>query len=285
MEERKKKTFDGKVAVITGAASGIGRALAERCAEEGMRVVLADVEEPALQKTAAEMEAGGADVLSVVTDVSRAEDVEALARQALDAYGGVHLLCNNAGVGAGTTAWESTLNDWRWTINVNLWGVIHGLHTFVPLMLEQGSDGHIVNTASIAGLLPFHFTAAYQATKYAVVAISEKLYYDLAFRGSQIGVSVLCPGWVRTNIMDSWRNRPPALADAPQEMTPEVEALLEANRRECEAGMAPAKLAGIVFQAIRDRQFYIVPNAEEFLPLVQARAEAIVQGRNPPPLG
>lgn len=278
------KSFDGKVAVVTGAASGIGRSLAERAAQEGMRVVLADIEEPVLEKTAAEMRAAGADVLPVITDVSRAEAVQALAQQTLDAYGAVHLLCNNAGVGAGTTVWESTLNDWRWTINVNLWGVIHGLHTFVPLMLEQGSEGYIVNTASVAGLLPFHFTAAYQATKYAVVAISEKLYYDLALRGSQLGVSVLCPGWVRTHIMDAWRNRPAELADAPQEMTPELAALLEANRRECAAGIAPAELAGIVFQAIRDRQFYILPNAEGFLPMVQARAAAIVQGQNPPPL-
>jgi NAD(P)-dependent dehydrogenase (short-subunit alcohol dehydrogenase family) len=275
--------FEGKVAVITGAASGIGRGLAERCAQEGMRVVLADIEEAALATTALAMKDAGADVLPVVTDVSKADDIEALARQTLDAYGAVHLLCNNAGVGTGNTVWESTLKDWQWTINVNLWGVIHGLRTFVPLMLKQESDGYIVNTASIAGLLPYHFGAAYQATKHAIVAISEKLYYDMAMRGGKIGVSVLCPGWVRTNIMDSWRNRPLELSEEPVEMTPEGLAALEALRQECEAGMPPVELAEHVFQAVRAAKFYILPH-KEFMPLIQARGEAILQGHNPPPL-
>jgi NAD(P)-dependent dehydrogenase (short-subunit alcohol dehydrogenase family) len=275
--------FDGKVAVITGAASGIGRALAERCTQEGMRVVLADVEAPVLAQTAEEMKAAGANVLPVVTDVSKAEEVEALARQALDAYGAVHLLCNNAGVSAGGTIWGSTFNDWRWAIDVNLWGVINGLHTFVPIMLDQESEGYIVNTASIAGLLPSHFSAPYHATKHAVVAISEKLYYDMAVRDGLIGVSVLCPGWVRTNIMDASRNRPAGLADEPVDMTPEALAVFEALCQECEAGMPPAELADHVFQAIRAGKFYVLPH-EEFLPIVQARGEAIVQGRNPPPL-
>jgi NAD(P)-dependent dehydrogenase (short-subunit alcohol dehydrogenase family) len=276
--------FQGKVAVITGAASGIGRALAERCAQEGMRVVLADIEEPALAQTAVEMADAGAEVLPVVTDVAQAEDLEALARQTLDAYGAVHLLCNNAGVGTGTTIWESTLNDWQWVIDVNLWGIIHGLRTFVPLMLAQDGQGYIVNTASIAGLLPYHLNAPYQATKYAVVAISEKLYYDMAFRGGKIGVSVLCPGWVRTNIMDAERNRPPELADEPLEMTPEIEAAVESYRQACAAGMPPAELADHVFRAIRANKFYILPH-EEFLPMVQARSQAIVSGQNPPDLG
>jgi short-subunit dehydrogenase len=150
-------------------------------------------------------------------------------------------------------------------------------------MLEQESEGYIVNTASIAGLLPYFDGAAYHTTKHAVVALSEKLYYDMVRRGGRIGVSVLCPGWVRTNIMDSWRNRPAKLADEPVEMTPEMEAAIEAARRECEAGMPPAELAYHVFQAIRAGKFYILPH-EEFLPFVQARGEAIVRGQNPPPL-
>jgi NAD(P)-dependent dehydrogenase (short-subunit alcohol dehydrogenase family) len=275
--------FEGKVAVITGAASGIGRALAERFAREGMRVVLADVEEPALLQTAVAMQEAGADVLPVVTDVSKAEDVEALARWTLEAYGAVHLLCNNAGVATGGTVWESSLNDWQWVINVNLWGVIHGLHTFVPLMLDQGSEGYIVNTASIAGLLPFHFNAPYHATKHAIVAISEKLYYDLAARGGRIGVSVLCPGWVSTKIVDSWRNRPPELSDEAVEMTAEALAAYTALRQECAAGMDPADLAEQVFQAVRGGRFYILPH-REYSPLIQARAEAVVEGGNPPPL-
>ena len=164
------KEFKDRVAVIAGAASGIGRALADRCAREGMRVVLADIEEPALAQAATEMKEAGADVLAVLTDVSQAGDVEALARKTLDAYGAVHLLCNNAGVGAGSTAWESTINDWQWVLGVNLWGVLHGIRVFLPIMLDQDAEGHIVNTASIAGLISYSPDAAYHLTKHAVVA-------------------------------------------------------------------------------------------------------------------
>lgn len=276
------KEFEGKVAVITGAASGIGRAIAERCAQEGMKVVLADIEERALATAEAELRAENADVLSVVTDVSKAGDVDALAQRTVDTYGAVHLLCNNAGVGAGAAVWESTINDWEWVLGVNLWGVIHGLRSFVPIMLEQGTEGHIVNTASVAGLTSFHGGAAYHATKHAVVALSEKLYYDMVMQGARIGVSVLCPGWVKTQIMDSERNRPQELQNDPSQvvLTPEMEAVVEQYRQECEAGMAPAKVADMVFQAVRDGRFYILTHPE-FAPLVEARARAVIQGSNP----
>jgi NAD(P)-dependent dehydrogenase (short-subunit alcohol dehydrogenase family) len=276
------KEFTDKVAVVTGAASGIGRAIAERCAQEGMQVVLADVEEQALAQAEEEMNAAGATVLAVLTDVSKADAVEALAQKTLDAFGAVHLLCNNAGVGAGSTVWESTLNDWTWVIGVNLWGVIHGLRTFVPIMLEQDTEAHIVNTSSVAGLIPFHGGAAYHATKHAVVALSEKLYYDMALRGGKIKVSVLCPGWVRTRIMESGRNRPAELADDPDEMvvTPEMLATVEEYRQACEAGMPPQEVADQVFQAIKDERLYILTHPE-FTPIMQARMEAIVQGCNP----
>jgi NAD(P)-dependent dehydrogenase (short-subunit alcohol dehydrogenase family) len=276
------KEFEGKVAVITGAASGIGRAIAERCAQEGMKVVLADIEERALATAEAELRAENADVLSVVTDVSKAGDVDALAQRTVDTYGAVHLLCNNAGVGAGAAVWESTINDWEWVLGVNLWGVIHGLRSFVPIMLEQGTEGHIVNTASVAGLLSFHGGAAYHATKHAVVALSEKLYYDMVMQGARIGVSVLCPGWVKTQIMDSERNRPQELQNDPSQvvLTPEMEAVVEQYRQECEAGMNPAEVADMVFQAIRDGRFYILTHPE-FAPLVEARARAVIQGSNP----
>jgi NAD(P)-dependent dehydrogenase (short-subunit alcohol dehydrogenase family) len=194
----------------------------------------------------------------------------------------VHLLCNNAGVGAGSTVWESTLNDWTWVMGVNLWGVIHGLRTFVPIMLKQDTEAHIVNTSSVAGLIPFHGGAAYHATKHAVVALSEKLYYDMAQRGGKIKVSVLCPGWVRTRIMDSERNRPAELADDPDEMvvTPEMMATVEEYRQACEAGMPPQQVADQVFRAVRDARFYILTHPE-FTPIVQARMKAILQGRNP----
>ena len=279
------KGFGDKVAVITGAASGIGRAIAARCAHEGMKVVLADIEAPALAQTEAEMKAAGATVLAVLTDVAKAGDVRALADETLDAFGAVHLLCNNAGVGAGSTAWDSTLNDWKWVMGVNLWGVIYGLRAFVPIMLAQDTGGYVVNVASVAGLLPFHGSAAYHATKHAVVALSEKLYYDMAVRGGKIGVSVLCPGWVRTRIMDSERNRPAELQNDPAEVvvTPEMVAMSEEYRQACEAGMPPEQVADHVFQAIAENKFYILTHPE-YTPFVQVRMEAIVQERNPVPL-
>lgn len=276
------KTFRDKVAVITGAASGIGRAIADRCAREGMRVVLADIEAPALAQAEAEMKGAGADVLAVLTDVSHAGDVEALARKTLDAYGAVHLLCNNAGVGGGSTAWESTINDWKWVLGVNLWGILHGLRVFLPIMLDQDAEGHIVNTASLAGLISYHASAPYHLTKHAVVALSEKLYYDLAQRGAQVQVSVLCPGWVKTRIMDSMRNRPPEQQDDPSTIavTPEMAVAMEEYRQACEAGMSPDKVADCVFQAVKDAKFYILTHLE-FTPLVEARMAALVSGQNP----
>ena len=245
------KEFKDKVAVITGAASGIGRALADRCAREGIRVVLADVEAPALAQAEAELREAGADVLAVLTDVSKTGDVEALARKTLDAYGAVHLLCNNAGVGTGSTAWESTLYDWEWVLGVNMWGVLHGIRTFLPIMLDQGAEGHIVNTSSIAGLISYAADAPYHLTKHAIVALSEKLYYDLAYRGARIGVSVLCPGMVDTRIMDGERNRPPELQDDRSDLvvTPEMLAAWEAHRQACrdlqeEGRLALSRLTG-----------------------------------------
>jgi NAD(P)-dependent dehydrogenase (short-subunit alcohol dehydrogenase family) len=172
--------FKDKVAVITGAASGIGRALAERCVHTGMKAVLADVDMGALTITEAALKATGASVLAVATDVSKAQDVDALAQRTLAAFGAVHLLCNNAGVWGGISAWDSSLTDWEWVLGVNLWGIIHGIHTFVPLMLAQETEGHIVNTASMAGLLTGRGPAAYRVSKHAVVALSEMLYHQLA---------------------------------------------------------------------------------------------------------
>ena len=186
------KEFKGKVAVITGAASGIGRGIAERCVAEGMKVVLADIDEADLTKAEAELKTQGGTVLGVRTDVSKRSDVELLARQALDAFGQVHLLFNNAGVGAGGAPWEATWNDWEWVIGVNLWGVIHGVKVFTPLMLAQNTECHIINTSSTAGLVVGSFSAPYSVTKHAVVALSESLYLTLQQRNSLVKVSVLC---------------------------------------------------------------------------------------------
>ncbi len=274
--------FRDKVAVITGAASGIGRSLAERCAQEGMKVVLADVEEAALAQAAQELSAGGANLLAVRTDVSRPGDVEALARQTLEAFGAVHLLVNNAGVGAGGTIWDSTLADWEWVIGVNLWGVIHGLRTFVPIMLAQNTEAHIVNTASLAGLLPYHPGASYQVTKHAVVALSEQLYYSLAMLQAKIKVSVLCPGWVNTRIMDSERNRPPELQNEPLAGPPgpEQAAVVQSMRDAAQAGLSPRQVADQVFDAIRKEQFYILTHPE-YNAMIQQRMENILEQRNP----
>ena len=276
------KEFQSKVAVVTGAASGIGRALAERCIKEGMKVVLADIEEKALTQASHELDATGANVLPVQTDVSKAEDVAALARQTIDRYGAVHLLFNNAGVGAGTTAWESTLADWEWTLGVNLWGVIHGVRTFVPLMLKQDSEGHVVNTASMAGLISGPGLSIYKVTKHGVVTFSETLYHELTLTGAKIKVSVLCPGWVNTHILDSARNRPAELQNAPGEevMKPGTEMMMQFARQAVASGMPPQQVADIVFQAIRDEKFYILTHPE-WKGAVRARMEDILEDRNP----
>ena len=276
------KEFQGRVAVVTGAASGIGRALAGKSAQEGMKVVLADIEEQALMQASQELQAEGASVLAVPTDVSKAGEVEALAQRAFETYGAVHLLFNNAGVGAGTIIWESTLADWEWTIGVNLWGVIHGIRAFVPRMLEQNTEGHIVNTASMAGLTSGPGLGIYKVTKHGVVTLSETLYHELALRGANIKASVLCPGFVNTQIMDSARNRPVQLQNEPAEepLGPESEALIQFMRQAVQAGMPTYQVADIVFQAIRDETFYILTHLE-LKEAVRIRMEDILQGRHP----
>ncbi|SFG93286.1 Short-chain dehydrogenase [Desulfotomaculum arcticum] len=273
------KEFKDKIAVITGAASGIGRGLAERCAREGMKVVLADIEEPALFQTQKELQASGAKVLAVRTDVSKASDVEALAQKTMDTFGAVHLLFNNAGIGTVGTIWESTLADWEWIIGVNLWGVIHGLRAFVPIMLAQDTQGHIVNTASIAGLTTG--LSAYGVTKHAVVALSEQLYHSLAHLNAKVKASVLCPGFVKTLIMEAERNRPVELQnETTRILTPEEEAIVQYMHQAVQAGMSPQHAADHVFQAIREERFYIFTHPE-YNAAVHKRMEDILQQRNP----
>jgi NAD(P)-dependent dehydrogenase (short-subunit alcohol dehydrogenase family) len=274
------KEFQGKVAVITGAASGIGRGIAERCVGEGMKVVLADIDEVSLAAAETELKTAGGTVLSVRTDVSRRSDVELLAHQALDAFGEVHLLFNNAGVGAGGAPWEATWNDWEWVIGVNLWGVIHGVKVFTPLMLAQNTECHIVNTSSTAGLIVGGGSAPYAATKHAVVALSESLYLALQQRKSLVKVSILCPGLVRTNIADAERNRPATLRNEPAAMTPEMQAGLAAFKAVLETSMPPLEVAEAVFEAIQKEQFYVLPHPE-WTDVIRLRTDKLLRMENP----
>jgi NAD(P)-dependent dehydrogenase (short-subunit alcohol dehydrogenase family) len=272
--------FKNKVAVITGAASGIGRALAERCVQEGMKVVLTDVELEAVTKVEASMKAAGATVLAVRTDVAQAGDVEALARKTLEAFGAVHLLCNNAGVaGSPAPIWESTIADWEWVLSVNLWGVIRGVRIFVPIMLAQNTECHIVNTASIAGLISSPGLGPYKVSKHGVVTISETLHLELAERGANIKVSVLCPGVVNTQIMESSRNRPGHLPTK-ESIDPTSRAGWEVLRQLVPAGMPAAQVADIVLEAVRKERLYIFTDSED-KEYVRTRMEDIVQERNP----
>jgi NAD(P)-dependent dehydrogenase (short-subunit alcohol dehydrogenase family) len=275
------KDFKDKVAVVTGAASGIGRALVDRCVNEGMRVVLADVDQTALSSAAETLNHLGANVMPVHTDVSRAEDVKSLARKTLDKFGAVHLLFNNAGVDARNTIWEATLADWQWVLGVNLWGVIHGVQTFVPIMLEQGDDCHIVNTASIAGLISGPGIGLYKVAKHGVVSLSETLACELAAIGANVNVSVLCPAGVKTKIMDSERNRPHELHDSAHDTNhPVTIQIREALGQIVESGLAPSQVAQTVFDAIRNQNFYILTHPD-WKPLIRKRMQEILEERNP----
>ena len=253
-----------KVAVITGAASGIGRGLAERFAVEDMRVVIADIEEAPLAELEADLSAKGATVLAVRTDVSNAAEVEELAARTLETFGAVHILCNNAGVVCSRPIWEHTVADWEWVLGVNLWGVIHGIRAFVPRMLTQGDACHIVNTASILGLVGGSGEGIYKVSKHGVVVLSETLADELAQKGADIQVHVLCPGWVRTGILDAVRNRPDALRN-PAEKTRPQEPVIGGSRNtraEMEAGMSPAEVAERVYNALQTGTFYIHTHSE-----------------------
>ncbi len=276
------KEFAGKVAVINGAANGIGRALADRCAKEGMKLVLADIEKDALTRAEMELEDVGATVIAVQTDVSKHTEVEELAQKALDKFGAVHLLFNNAGVVVGGAIWEQSLEDWKWILGVNLWGVIHGIRTFVPIMLNQDTECHIVNTASFAGLRSAPGVGSYKVTKHGVVSMSETLYHELRGIDSKVKVSVLCPGGTDTTIMTGSRNRPEELKNnQPKEsLGPWHQAQWERLESALGSGMPPREVADIVFNAIQNEKFYIITHPQ-MLESVRMQMNEILDQRNP----
>ena len=274
----------GKVAVVTGGASGIGRAMVDALLDEGMKVVIGDIEEQALDAALRSVAAAGKgdDIIGVVTDVADGASMEALAARTVEHFGAVHLVHLNAGVAAGGPAWTLSEKDWAWVLGVNLWGVIHGVKAFVPRMLEQAEPAHVVATASMAGLMSSAFMAAYNVSKHGVVTLCETLKRDLSMTGASVGVSVLCPGWVNTGIGDSGRNRPDGLRneDGPNPLesgdTSPLKAVLE-------NGLPPAEVAAMVVDAVKADRFYILTH-DDWRGSVETRMGDILEGRNPAPM-
>ncbi len=267
----------GNVAVVTGAGSGIGFALAERFAKAGMHIVLADVQDDAIAAAAEKIAAHGVDTLVVKTDVSQEAEVQALAAATIERFGAVHVVCNNAGVASRADAWFGPISSWEWVLGVNLWGVVHGCRAFLP---HLAGGGHIVNTASVAGLFP-GFGPSYDASKHAVVALTEDLFNTVRMAGLPIGVSVLCPGWVRTNIIEADRNWPSALGDKPEE-DPLYGVYVHHTKRAIDEGVTPAFIADAVAEAVVADRFWVIPQ-QDFLDLVVERWATIAERLDPDP--
>ena len=276
--------LQGRVAVITGAASGIGLALAQACAREGMKLVLADIETDPLLRVQAQLRAEGVAAVAQTADVMDEAQVIALADTAYREFGAVHLLCNNAGVAAPALrapSWETSAAEWQWVLGVNLSGVAHGVRAFVPRMLAGGEEGHVVNTASVAGLISG--PGPYFASKHGVVCLSEALYKELRAAGARLSASVLCPGLVRTAILDAERNRPAAFGPRTdlQSASASVREAAASFRESLQSGYAPSQVADAVLDAVRADRFYIVPAQPPLVDLLRLRLQDILEGRNP----
>jgi NAD(P)-dependent dehydrogenase (short-subunit alcohol dehydrogenase family) len=279
------KTFKGRTAVITGAASGFGLEVSRIAAREGMQVVMADVQADALERAGTEIRGLGAEVLPFQLDVAKAEQVEALGEATFERFGVPHFVFNNAGIGSGGLIWEHSVKDWEWVVGVNLMGVAHGVRVFTPRMLQAAKadpsyEGHITNTASMAGLLNTPNMGAYNVTKHAVVSLSETLYHDLALVTEQIGASVLCPFFIPTGINQSARNRPSELTDAAAPTRSQLIAQALSGKAVSSGKVTAAHMAEAVFLAMRERRFYIFSHPQ-VLGGVTARLDDIAQGRNP----
>ncbi len=274
--------LQGKTAVITGAASGMGRAFANRFARAGMNIVLSDIEAPRLDEAVAEVAAHGTTVIGQVTDVADGDAVDELADRAFGELGGVHLLCNNAGVAESPNPDFISMGAWEWVMNVNFWGVVHGHRAFLPRMIEQGV-GHVVNTASMAGHLPGH--SPYTASKWAVVGITHGLYNTMATEKTGIGVSCLCPGWVRTDIAEAARNQPESAAPpALYEPTAQQLAARDFVKAALDGGMEPDEVADLVHDAVTGDRFWIFTDMD-MVQILRDKHESIVENRNPTVFG
>jgi len=278
--QKPMRHLQGKVAAITGGASGLGRAMARACLQAGMRVAIADIEAPALQHTLNELRELSDDVIAIQTDVAQVTQVEQFAHAVRAHFGRVHLVCNNAGVSPLGPVWENTLADWQWILGVNLWGVIHGVRAFTPMLLEQ-NEGHIVNTASVAGLINPPGMGAYNVSKHAVVSLTETLFHDLAARQSNVGCSVLCPAYVPTGIANSARNRPVDLHTPPAEQSAETKAREAMLQQAVRSGKRSADdIAQHVLEAVRDNRFWILTHPK-IKGAIAARLEDVMQEHAP----
>lgn len=277
--------FEDRVAVITGGASGLGKAFADEAARRGMRVAIADVEAGAMESVVDDLRTRGAEAIGVQTDVTDAASVAALADRVTHDLGAVNLLFNNAGVASGGPIWESTEKDWQWLFDVNVHGVANGVRTFVPLMLGAAAsdpvyEGCIVNTASMAGLVTAPGMGIYAVSKHAVIALSECLYHDLQLVGEQVSTSVLCPSYVNTNINQSFRNRPRDLANESGPTKAQLTTQAISSRDLANGSLTADEIAAITFAGIEAGRFYIYPTPE-LMPIVRSRLDHIAEGSNP----
>ncbi|AOZ90872.1 SDR family NAD(P)-dependent oxidoreductase [Paenibacillus crassostreae] len=275
------RDFKDKVAVITGAASGIGRAIALHCAQEEMKVVLADIDEEALASVKEELLLAGVDILTLTLDVTKEEDIQRLADKTIETFGSVDMLFNNAGVESSSLLWNTPIEEWEWVLNVNLWGVIHAIRVFIPMMLEQQTKCYVINTASRVGLESGPGIGIYRVTKHALVSLSETLYHELKLVNSKIQVAVLCPGYVQTQLYNSNRNAPDNVKHIKKKVVSPMEKIIERMNKDAMLnGMDPYEIAKKTFEDIRKGTFYILPDSNSKIS-VQQRMEDILKDRNP----